>query len=201
VAPDESGRGDRLEQYREYLALLARLQIDDRLKGKIDLSGVVQQTLLEAHQSCDQLEGRSDTEVAAWLRRALANNLTDEIRRFSADRRDVGREQSLQAALDQSSSRLEAWLAVETSAPDQRLIRQEQAVQLADKLAQLPPDQRWAVEQHHLLGRPVADIAHDMDRTPGAVGALIARGLKKLREQITESRSQVNHGDANDIHG
>jgi len=187
VNSEAAANDARLERYREYLGLLARLQVDDRLKGKIDLSGVVQQTLLEAHHAKQHLEGRNDDEVAAWLRRVLANNLTDEIRRIAADKRDVGREQSLQAALDESSSRLEAWLAIETSAPDQRLIRQEQVVVLAEALMQLPPDQRWAVEQHHLMGRPVADIARDMDRTPGAVGALIARGLKKLREQLQET--------------
>ena len=37
-----------LEGYRTYLNVLAKLQIDPRLQGKIDLSGVVQQTLWEA---------------------------------------------------------------------------------------------------------------------------------------------------------
>ena len=118
AAPDSA---DRLEKYRAYLALLARLQVDPRLQGKIDLSGVVQQTLLEAHQAGGQLQGRSEAEVAGWLRRALANNLNDEVRRLGADKRNVAREQSLQAALDESSARLEAWLAVEASSPSERL--------------------------------------------------------------------------------
>jgi RNA polymerase sigma-70 factor (ECF subfamily) len=176
-----------LVKYRDYLALLARLQLDDRLKGKIDLSGVVQQTLLEAHQAHEQFAGRSEEEITAWLRRALANNLADEIRRLSAQRRDVTREQSLQAALDQSSARIDAWLAIESSAPDASLIRQEQAVRLAHALAELTEDQRQAVEQHHLRGRPVAEVAESMGRSPGAVGALIARGLMKLRERLSDS--------------
>jgi RNA polymerase sigma-70 factor (ECF subfamily) len=176
-----------LDRFRDYLALLARLQLDDRLRGKVDLSGVVQQTLLEAHQASGQFEGRSEEEIAAWLRRALANNLADEIRRLSAQRRDVTREQSLQAALDHSSARIDAWLAVESSGPDARLIRQEQSVRLAQALGQLSEDQRLAIEQHHLLGRPVAEVAESMGRTPGAVGALIARGLMKLRERMDAS--------------
>ena len=54
-----------LEKFRAYLALLARLQVDARLQGKIDLSGVVQQTLFEAHQASAQLAGRGEAE-AAW---------------------------------------------------------------------------------------------------------------------------------------
>ena len=40
----------RLEGFRAYLDLLARLHLDPRLKGKVDLSGVVQQTLWEGHR-------------------------------------------------------------------------------------------------------------------------------------------------------
>jgi len=79
------------------------MQINSRLKGKVDLSGVVQQTLFEGHQALAQLAGRNDAEQAAWLRQALANNLADEVRKLHAGKRDVGRERSLHDALDQSA--------------------------------------------------------------------------------------------------
>src|SRR5262249_47685812 len=102
-----------LERFREFLSLLARLQLDPRLQGKVDLSGVVQQTLLEAHLAFEQLRGWDESQRAAWLRKALAHNLTDEVRKLRTAGRDVAREQPLEAALERSSARLEAWLAAD----------------------------------------------------------------------------------------
>jgi RNA polymerase sigma-70 factor (ECF subfamily) len=181
--------GHELDRYREYLALLARLQLDPRLQGKVDLSGVVQQTLLEAHLAGDRFRQMTEEQQTAWLRRTLANNLTDEVRKLNTAMRDVGREVSLEAAVEQSSARLEAWLASDRSSPSEQAARNEQLLRLAAALARLPEDQRRAVEMHHLGGCPVAEVARVLDRSEGAVGALLVRGLKRLRELLrTEER-------------
>ena len=178
-----------LERFREFLSLLARLQLDPRLQGKVDLSGVVQQTLWEAHQAFDQLRGWDESRQGAWLRKALAHNLTDEVRKLRTAGRDMAREQPLEAAMECSSARLEAWLAADQTSPSQRAVRQEQLLRLAEALARLPIDQRTAVELHHLRGYAVAEVARQMGRSDGAVGALLVRGLKKLREWLLVAES------------
>jgi RNA polymerase sigma-70 factor (ECF subfamily) len=180
------GEGPDLERYREYLRTLARLQLDDRLRGKLDPSGVVQQTLLEAHQARDKLRDLSEAQLAAWLRRALANNLADEARRLSAQVRDVSRERSLQQAVDESSVRLEALLAKEQSSPSNQAVRQEDLLRLASALASLQEDQRAAVELHHLEGRTLAETAETLGRTRSAVASLVFRGLRNLRRSLDE---------------
>jgi RNA polymerase sigma-70 factor (ECF subfamily) len=179
-----------LLKFREYLALLARLHTDRRLQGKLDLSGVVQQTLLEAYQALPQLQGRSEAEKAAWLRRALANNLADEIRKLNTGKRNVAQEQSLQEALDQSSARIESWLAAEQSSAHETFVKQEQALQLADALAYLPENQRLAVELRHLKGLSVAGVAEELGCTKPAVIGLLNRGVKKLRELLRDERGE-----------
>ncbi len=60
-----------VEAYRDYLHLLARLRLDPRLRGKLDPSDVVQQTLVKAHQGREQFRGTSAGERGEWLRRPL----------------------------------------------------------------------------------------------------------------------------------
>jgi RNA polymerase sigma-70 factor (ECF subfamily) len=171
--PEAREQGRALERFRAYLSLLARLQLDPPLQGKLDLSGVVQQTLLEAHQAWDRLRRMSEAQQTAWLRKALAHNLTDEVRKLRTGGRDVGREQSLEAAVEQSSARVEAWLASEQNSPSEQAVHNEQLLQLAHALGQLPEDQRLAVELHHLKGLPLAEVAEQLQRSKGAAAKLL----------------------------
>ena len=57
---EAQGRG--LGRFREYLRLLARLQLDPRLRGKLDPSDVAQQTLLVAYVTRDQFCDATDCE-------------------------------------------------------------------------------------------------------------------------------------------
>src|SRR5262249_59344683 len=89
-----------LEHFREYLRVLARLQIDPRLRPKLDPSDVVQETLLKAHERRDQFRGTTNAELAAWLRQILANQLAEALRHYTRQARDVSRERSLEAAVE-----------------------------------------------------------------------------------------------------
>jgi len=183
MANEPEALSQPIEEYRDYLHLLARHQIDPRLRGKLDPSDVVQQTLVKAYQNRDQFRGGTAGEQAAWLRRILANNLIDAARKYQ---REAAVEIDVERAVHDSSARLEAWLAAEQTSPSQDVIREEQLLRLAQALASLPDDQRLVIELHHLKQDAVADIALKLEKTEAAVAGLLRRGLKKLRELLHE---------------
>jgi RNA polymerase sigma-70 factor (ECF subfamily) len=184
AADAEAGRV--LEPFRKYLRVLAHVHLDARLRGKLDPSDVVQQTLLRACVGLDQLRVREPGVVAAWLRKILARTLADAVRDLERAKRDIGRERSLQDALDQSASGLEAWLAADQSSPSERAERNEQLLRLADALCELPDDTREAVVLKHCRGWTLAEIAEHLGRTTSAVASLLHRGLKQLRDLLHE---------------
>lgn len=176
-----------LERCRAYLCTLARLQLPSGLRGKLDPSDVVQQTLLTAHEKLDQFRGKSEAELRGWLRQILRNHLLGTHRRFRMSRRDVGREQSLEALTPDPSRAPQDRLSSDPSSPSQHALHQEELRRLADALAQLPDDQRRAVELHHLKGLSVALVADSLGRSKQAVVGLLFRGLRKLRQLLDDS--------------
>ena len=184
-ATDSSDRA--LERFRGYLRILAGLQLPQRLQGRVDPSDIVQQTLLKAHEARGQFRGHSESELAAWLRRILANTLANSLRDLGRAKRNVCLERSLESELDRSSARLEHWLAAHESSPSHRAERNEQLLKLASALSQLPEAQREALVLKHCHSWSLAEIARQMNRTPTAVASLMQRGLRQLRRHLREA--------------
>jgi RNA polymerase sigma-70 factor (ECF subfamily) len=98
----------------------------------------------------------------------------------------VALEQSLEAALAESSARLECWLAAAEPSPSENVARQEQVLKVVEALASLPDAQREALMLQHWQGWSLAEIGEHLNRTPAAVAGLIKRGLKQLRLLLHE---------------
>src|SRR5262249_4437716 len=99
-----------MERYRPYLRLLVRVLVKPGLRDEVDDSALVNQTLAEVIRDWDRFRGFNEPQREAWLSRCLGNNVKDRLRHLYAQCRDVRRKASLQAALGESSARLERWL-------------------------------------------------------------------------------------------
>lgn len=175
-----------LETYRQYLKLLAELQLNPQLKSKEDASDIVQKTMLEAHRDFAGFRGRTEAELRAWLKQILIHNLLSTARHYKRDKRATGKEVALQGQLEESSALLHRKLIADQSSPSMKMMKQERLEQLANALLKLLDDERSAVILKHYHNWPVSEIAQHLGRTPEAVAGLLRRGLKKLRGHLAE---------------
>ncbi len=182
-------RGELLEHYRDYLTLLARLEIGRKLQGKADPADLVQETFLEAHRCFVRFQGSTEAEFLAWLRQILAHRLAKLLRRYlGTQRRDVRLERALAIEVDQSSRLLDRGLMVLSSSPSQQTRRREQEVLLAEALQRLPEDYREVLILRHLEEQRFPEVARRMGRSVEAVKKLWARAVPGLREVLGEER-------------
>jgi RNA polymerase sigma-70 factor (ECF subfamily) len=184
VESEDNGWSKDLERLRPILVILARQFLNPRLWKDIDPSGVVQETLLEAHRSREQFLGPGSAVLEGWVRRILLNNLYDALRKIHREMRDLGREVSMAAALEESTSRLRWQMSGGDPTPSEVLMKKEEVRALAEALEQLEPAQREVIELHHLRGRSLAESAAILGRSVSATAALLHRGLEKLRERM-----------------
>ena len=173
-----------LEPYRKYLRVLAGLHLDRRLRGKLDPSDVVQQTLARAYPALDALRLHEPAVLAAWLRKILARTLADSVKHYERDRRDVGLERSLGADLDRSASGFAAWLAADQTSPSGLVERNEELLRMVGALAELPDLMREVVVLKHCQGLTLRAIAGRTGKTVPAVASLLRRGLEALRIRL-----------------
>lgn len=184
-AGDSSALGALLGLYRNYLRLLAQPRIGVRLQQRLDASDVVQETLMEAYRDFEDFEGNREQQILSWLRRILVRNLADAVKYHRAHRRDLERQQSIEAFVDRSTKAVQA-LAAETSTPSRQVSRREQAVILADVLTGLPEDYREVLKLRHLDQLKFEEVAGRMGRSTEAVRKLWARALAKLRTALQD---------------
>lgn len=186
-AGDSSTLGNLLESYRDYLRLLARIEIGRHLQGKLDASDVVQETFLCAHRQFDQFRGEAEPQFLSWLREILAGTLANLMRRYLGTKaRDVRLECALAADLDQSSQALAQMPVDPHSSPSEQAMRQEQTTAIAHALSRLPEDYQTVIVLRHLEGLTFPQIAERMGRTVPSVEKLWLRGLARLRKAFRE---------------
>ena len=194
---DQPARERLFAVCRNYVSVAARAEMASWLKAKVDASDLVQQTLLEAHRGLADFRGTTEAEWLGWLRRILAHNAADFVRRFhGVEKRRATREVRL-AGGDESRG----------GAPDpsdggatasQLIMQKELQLQVADALAQLSDDHQEVVILRNLQHLPFDEVARRMGRSRPAVQMLWMRAIKKLQAVLTPGQSGAIAADADD---
>lgn len=174
-----------LVQYRPWLRLMARLQVDTQFQRKFDASDIVQQTIVEALRAEPNYRGQSEGERIAWLRRILGRVVGREMRRHRGTlKRDMNREVSIDQSLARTSMALAAVLPGNAVSPSQIVEKREQELLVAEALERLPEDHREVIILRNLESLSHEEVAARMGRSVSAVRMLWLRALKGLRTEV-----------------
>jgi RNA polymerase sigma-70 factor, ECF subfamily len=179
---------------RELRARADYLIRDRRIRGRIDPSDLVQETILRAMDAAEAAEAAcratSPVERLAWLSVILNNVAVSRLRHNFAQRRDVRKElceqrlAEIKRAFDDSAC---VWLAnIEgrASPPDDALALKEEKAALADAIDSLPEREQQVMRLRCIDHLTIAQIADQLRITPGAAAGLIRRAEGRISKKI-----------------
>jgi RNA polymerase sigma-70 factor (ECF subfamily) len=179
--------GELLESCRHYLLAVGNEELDPGLAAKVGVSDLVQDTFLDAQRDFHGFQGLTRTELLAWLRRILLNNLLNQARRYHQTvKRQLSREVSLQAGSNSGTGANR--VAASTSSPSRILMDQEEAVQLEKALQRLSREQREVIFLRNQLGLSFVEIGAQTQRSADAARHLWARGIERLQQELESTR-------------
>lgn len=167
-------RGKLLDSFRPYIRVIVHALNNQRVQARVDDSDLIQDALLEAHRSFSGFDGSTVEELAAWLRQIVVRTTRRKLRDIEADQRDPAREEPVDDAVSH--------LADSGSSPSAQAIRHEEAVKMADALANIPYDMQQVLLGRHVDEKSHAEIALQLGKTEEAVRQLYVRALRRLRD-------------------
>jgi RNA polymerase sigma-70 factor, ECF subfamily len=183
---DAAARERLFELCRGYLGVIARAQVETWLRRKVDASDLVQQTLLEAHCGFGRFAGESEAELRAWLRKILAHNAADFVRRYRGTAKRQARREVPLGDPAQSDVRGAAEPAAPGATPSQEFLQLDAELRVVAALAELPADYQEVISLRNLQRLPFLEVAQRMRRSRPAVQMLWLRAIRKLQEAMGE---------------
>ncbi len=193
-AGDPLALGPLLESYTHQLRFLAEQRLDGKLRNRAGASDIVQETLLQATRDFSDFRGRSDAELAGWLRRILARIVSRQIERHVlAEKRDVRREIRWTPVSEQDSGpyagRLDGRIADHRPGPASAAVHTERQGIIDEAIASLPNTYRQIIQLRNVQGLAFDEIAARLNRTSGATRMLWLRAIEMLRKQLKKGDS------------
>lgn len=170
------------ETCRPYLLRIANDELDSGLRVKCGASDLVQVALFEGQRAFHQFLGANESDLLAWLRRILRNNLIDEARRYlEGSGRDFRIERSMDA---EEGSALRGALQYTQISPLEALVLLEKQQAMETGLERLPAESRRAIEMRHLEEKSFAQIGEALGKSEEAARKIWFRALTRLREEL-----------------
>ncbi len=175
-------------RYRGRLKRLVEFRIDQRLKGRVDASDVLQEVYIDAFHRRHHFAQKPSLSFFLWLREVTLQRLIDLHRRHvGAKMRDVRQEVSLEAKVGKATSASLAFQLVgHWASPSQIAMRAEALDQLQEALESMDPIDREVLALRHFEELTNNEIAELLGITKAGASNRYVRALSRLKD-ILES--------------
>lgn len=192
-AGEAEALGELCALYRNYLRMVVRTGLGPRLRGRVELSDVVQEALVEVVRQFPQFTGQSEAALVGWLRRLVGQKLADLGRYHSrAKRSGGGSDVPLDAPMEiaggedagPTGGRLLDMLALSQTSPSEAASRRELIVLLADALADLPAPEAEVLWLYYAESLSFETIGDRMGLSRKSIRGVWARGLMSLKRSL-----------------
>jgi RNA polymerase sigma-70 factor (ECF subfamily) len=180
---DDTARQQLLIRHQDRLSRMVAVRLDRRLAARVDPADIVQDALLDAAQNLEDYLRTRPLPYYPWLRQFAWQRLSKLHRHhLGAQRRDAGREQSLDWPLpDQSAALLaQRLLARNGTSPSRQAMRAELRERVRAALAKLSDRDREVLVVRHLEQMTTAEIAATLSISEAAVKKRHVRALERL---------------------
>lgn len=188
---DANALAEFIEQHRNQLKGFVRSITGDHLLGIVELDDLIQEI------SASSIKGLATApldryEPMQWLQQIARRRVADAHRfHFGAQRRDVGRQKSLQTVVGSahdSPATLEQLLAVSLTSPSEAVSRDIRMSRMMVAIAELPEEQRVAIQMRYAEGMSTKAIADKLGKTDVATRVLLSRSMRHLEKQLEDVR-------------
>jgi RNA polymerase sigma-70 factor (ECF subfamily) len=183
---DATAIGELLNKYRDRLHRFVNIRMDDRLRGRVDPSDVIQEACLAATQQIADYFRLEEMPFYIWLRLIAAQKLVGLHRHhLHVKARNAHRDVRFFKALPNASSALlAAQLLGRTTAPSQAAIRAEQQQRLRQVLEGMEPADREVIVLRHFEQLSNSEAARLMGWNESTTSTRHLRALKRLKRTV-----------------
>lgn len=167
-------------QHRPALRKMVDYRLNDRLRGRIDASDIIQETFLKARNELQDYIRAPRYSPSVWLRVLNKRALAETHRKELAKRR-------MPAALDHSEAAIEA-LSESMRSPSEVAVQSDLYNQLTDLFGALSEIDREILVIHHIEQVAIEDAAAELDIP---VENAIKRYMRAIRRLRSLAKNQI----------
>ena len=145
-----------------------------------DAEDASQEVILKVYRNLSAC--KASTAFKSWLFRIINNTCIDELRKKKGKST-----LSLDVRLDDSDSRMEDFVLKDETTPESEFLRKDLSKNIQKAIDKLPPDYKAIIVMRDINELSYDEITEALGINIGTVKSRIARGRKRLRDELLES--------------